>query len=70
MELLGYGTIVLLLIGQIIVGKYYLLAQIIFTVANLVGTVRSFILHQPRADKLRNAVFFAVSLGLAIAAML
>lgn len=59
-----YIVIVLLLAGQILVGKYYLLGQSLYLGANAIAVVRSFVLKRPTADKIKDSCFFGVTVGL------
>lgn len=68
-EIIGYVGIALLLIGQVTIGKYYLFAQALYLIANGINTVRSFVLKQAGADKVRNILFTAVTIGLIILAV-
>lgn len=65
-EGVGYLTLIGLIIGQIIVGYWYLLAQALYLICNIACTVRSFALNQPPADKIKNGVFTAITIGLII----
>jgi len=65
-EIIGYASLALNIIGQITVGYVYLLAQGLYLVGNIMGVTRSFVLNQPRADKVRNIVFLAITCGLII----
>lgn len=65
-EGVGYLTLIGLVIGQIVVGYWYLFAQIIYLVCNFACTIRSFALKQPNADKIKNGVFTAITIGLII----
>lgn len=65
-EIMGYVGIALLLVGNVTVGKYYLFAQVLYLIANGMNTYRSFSLGQSSADKVRNILFTAVTIGLII----
>lgn len=65
-EVIGYIGLAGTVAGQIIVGYWYLLAQGIFLVCNLGYTIRSFAIHQMSADKVKNIVFTAITVGLII----
>ena len=60
------GTI----IGQVVVGMSFLIAQSIWLAANILSLVRDFILHRPIADKVKNAALTALTAGLISAYML
>lgn len=59
-----YVVIVLLLAGQILVGKNYLLGQGLYLAANTIAMTRAFALNRPIADKIKECCFFGVTAGL------
>lgn len=63
-EVLGYIAIAAALIGQIIIGENFLLGQGGFLIANIINTLRCFVIKQNMADKVRNVCFLAVTIGL------
>ena len=65
-EIIGYTTLALCIIGQITVGKWYLLAQSAYLIANIAGVFRDFALHLPSANKTRDIVFTAITIALII----
>ena len=65
-EIIGYVTLALCIIGQITVGKWYLLAQSAYLIANVAGVFRDFALHLPAANKVRDVVFTAITVALII----
>ena len=65
-EAVGYISLALCIFGQIAVGYVYMVAQVAYLVANIATTVRSFVLDLPRADKVRNVVFLAITVALII----
>lgn len=65
-EGVGYATLIGLIIGQIIVGYWYLPAQTLYLICNIACAIRSFALNQPPADKIKNCVFTAITIGLII----
>ncbi len=65
-EVIGYTSLALCIFGQIAVGYVYMVAQGAYLVANSASTVRSFVLDLPRADKVRNVVFLAITVALII----
>lgn len=69
-EYMGYINLALCIIGQITVGKFYLLAQVAYLVANGIGVVRSFSLKRPVADKSKDIVFFAITIALILLRLL
>ena len=65
-ETIGYLTLALCIIGQITVGKWYLLAQSAYLIANICGVFRDFALRLPSANKVRDIAFTAITIGLII----
>ena len=65
-EWIGYINLALCIVGQITVGWFYLFAQVTYLIANGIGVARSFILKRPVADKMKDIVFFAITLALII----
>jgi hypothetical protein len=65
-EMIGYISLVGCVLGQMIVGYAYLFAQGIYLICNVLATIRCFAIRQPKADKVKNCVFTAISLGLII----
>lgn len=65
-EIVGYVTLALCIFGQIAVGYIYLVAQFAYLVANLASVVRDFKLELPMANKVRDVVFTAITVGLIV----
>lgn len=65
-EILGYITLALCIVGQITVGTWYLLAQTAYLIANGIGVVRDFALKLPPSNKVRDVVFFGITVALII----
>ena len=65
-EIIGYITLALCVLGQIAVGYLYIPAQIMYLAANLLGVVRDYALLLPRANKVRDICFTAITVGLII----
>lgn len=65
-ELIGYISLFGCVLGQILIGYWYLFAQCIYLVCNLCSTIRCFAIKQNTADKIKNIVFTAITLGLII----
>ena len=63
-EIVGYSTLALCIFGQIAVGYVYLVAQVAYLIANTLGVIRDFALDLPRANKVRDIVFTAITLAL------
>ena len=65
-EGIGYFTLALCIFGQITVGTWYLLAQFGYLIANALGVARDFALNLPKANKVRDLAFSAITLGLIV----
>lgn len=57
-----FGTI----LGQILVGGLYFVAQSIWLACNVLALSRDFVLHRPAADKIKNAGLCGVTVALII----
>lgn len=66
MEIIGYISLAMCVSGNLIVGYLYIIAEWLFLASNLIATFRCFYLNQPKADKIRNIVFTAMTIGLLI----
>lgn len=53
-ENLQYIVLLLLMIGQGVVGNDFYVGQIVYLVANIIATTRSFVLSRPAADKVKD----------------
>ena len=62
----GYIVMGLLLIGQVTVGWIFMIGQGAYLVGNILNVVRDFKLGRPKADKVKNICFTAITLGLII----
>ena len=65
-EAVGYFTLALCIIGQVTVGYFYMFAQVGYLIANILGVVRDFALNLPRANKVRDITFTAITIGLIV----
>lgn len=65
-EVVGYLALIGCVLGQVIVGYAYMFAQVLYLICNVAATIRCFALRQPPADKVKNCVFTAITLGLII----
>jgi hypothetical protein len=63
---IGYLILVLLLIGQITVGWAFFIGQGAYLIGNIINLVRDFKLDRPKADKIKNTCFTAITMGLII----
>lgn len=66
MENILYIPIALCLLGQVVIGKYYLLGQNLFLLANIISIIRTFAMKRPVSDKVKDSCFVAVTIGLII----
>ena len=65
-EGVGYAALALCIFGQITIGYWYLLAQGAYLLANVVSVVRDFVLDLPRANKVRDICFTAITAALIV----
>lgn len=65
-EIIGYISLLGCIIGQVVVGYWYLFAQSVYLICNIFATVRCFAIGQPPADKVKNCTFTAITVGLII----
>lgn len=65
-EIVGYVGLALCIFGQITVGKFYLVAQFAYLVANITGVTRDFALKLPMANKVKDVVFTAITIALIV----
>ncbi len=63
LQLLGLA---LTIMGQVVIGSSYILGQGLWLVSNLIAIFRDFYLHRPVADKVKNCVLTAITLGLVV----
>lgn len=57
-----FGTI----LGQVLVGGLYFVAQSVWLAGNMLSLTRDFVLHRPIADKVKNAGLCGVTVALII----
>lgn len=65
-EVIGYAALAFCILAQITVGYMFVLAQVIYAIANIMNIVRDYALDLPMANKVRDIVFLAISIGLII----
>lgn len=65
-----YAVIVLLVIGQITVGWLFYVGQGAYLVGNIISVLRDFKMDRPKADKIKNLLFAAITIGLIMLRML
>ena len=61
-----YLVIALLAFAQIAIGKHYLLGQSCYLISNIIMFTRGFIIKNPVADKVKDAIFSGLTLALII----
>ena len=65
-----YAVIVLLVIGQITVGWLFYVGQSAYFIGNIINVLRDFKMNRPKADKIKNLLFTAITIGLIMLRML
>lgn len=65
-EAIGYITLALCIFGQVAVGYVYIIAQTAYLIANLASVIRDFALKLPRANKVKDIAFTAITIALII----
>lgn len=65
-----YAVIVLLVIGQITVGWLFYVGQGAYLIGNIIGVLRDFKMDRPKADKIKDLLFTAITIGLIMLRML
>jgi hypothetical protein len=68
-EGLGYIVLIGLIIGQCIIGKWYIAGQTVYLLCNIISVMRSFILKRPKADKVKDCACTAITIGLILLAL-
>ena len=63
-ENLQFVTLVLLIVGQCTVGSNFYVGQFIYLGANIVATIRNFVLKRAVADKVKDICCLAITIGL------
>jgi hypothetical protein len=63
-ENLQYVVLVALIVGQCTVGANFYLGQCVYLFANAVAVFRCFKLRRPAADKVKDCVCLAITIGL------
>ena len=65
-----YAVIILLVIGQMTVGWLFYVGQGAYLIGNIINVVRDFKMDRPKADKIKNLLFTAITIGLIMLRML
>lgn len=63
-ELLNYLSLAAAVVGQIVLGDFFLFGQGAFAVANLMRIVRDFRTKAAISDYIRDFAFFGISVGM------
>ena len=66
-ERLQYIVFILLIVGQITIGKNYVLGQCTYLAANVISVTRCFILKRPKADKVKDFGCTGITIGCLVA---
>lgn len=59
-------VLALTIIGQCIVGGFFIIGQSLWCVANTIALIRDFKLQRPYADKVKNATMLAITIGIIV----
>ena len=65
-ETVCYVGLALCLLAQVLVGKIYLVAQSMYLIANISSVIRDYAIHMPIANKIKDILFTAVTIGLIV----
>lgn len=69
-ENLQYPVLILLIVAQCVIGRVYLVGQVLYLIGNGIQIYRSFRLGRPRSEKITNITFFGITLGLILMAII
>lgn len=69
-EIVCYIGLALCLFGQVAVGKYYIIAQFAYLVANISAVIRDFAIKLPTANKVKDFCFTGITAALIFCAMI
>ncbi len=58
-----YLVFILLILGQVTIGKSYIVGQSIYLFANIISITRCFLLSRPTADKVKDMGCTVVTIG-------
>ena len=65
-EIIGYISLVGLIIGQITIGFSFWIGQIAYLLSNIIITIRCFAIKQNTSDKVKNIALTAICIGIII----
>lgn len=66
-EVICYIALALCVFGQITVGKFYLVAQFAYLIANVASVIRDYAIGLPAGNKVKDFAFTGITLALIIA---
>ena len=61
-----YVAMFMTVLGQCIVGNMFYVGQGLFLTANVIYLTRDFKLNRPKADKIKNTLFTAITVGIIV----
>ena len=59
-----YIAMFMTVLGQCVVGNIFYIGQGLFLIANVIYLIRDFKLGRPKADKIKNTLFTAITVGI------
>ena len=65
-EIVGYISLVGLIIGQITIGFSFWIGQISYLISNIIIVIRCFAIKQNTSDKVKNIALTAICIGIMI----
>ena len=65
-EIIGYISLVGLIIGQITIGFNFWIGQTAYLISNIIITIRCFAIKQNTSDKIKNIALTAICIGIII----
>lgn len=63
-ENMNYIVLMLLIIGQCVIGGHWMVGQFVYLTANIISVTRCWVLKRPTADKIKDCSCMAITLGL------
>lgn len=65
-EIIGYISLIGLIIGQITIGFSFWIGQTAYLVSNIIITIRCFAIKQNTSDKVKNIALLSICIGIMI----
>lgn len=65
-EAVGYIGLALCIFGQVAIGWFYITAQFAYLIANISSVVRDYALDLPKANKVKDICFTAITVALIV----